>query len=90
MIQALLDGCDTAGVFAADDIPDLFRKGQTLFVYDFLILDDVDRDLMVDKAQDVQIHKIDRTLDLHDVFFAHFAALGIFDDGHTAVKLIEM
>ena len=90
MIQTLLDRGDTARVSATDDIPDLFWKCQALFVYNFLVLNDVDRDVVIDKAQNVQVHKVDRAFDFHNVFFAHLAALCIFDDGNTAVELIEM
>ncbi len=45
---------------------------------------------MVDKAQDIKIHEIDRAFDLHYIFFSHLAAFGIFDDRNAAVQCIKV
>ena len=90
MIQFLLDGCDTSRILAADHIPDLFWEFQLFLFNDLFILNDIYRDIVIDKSKDVQIHKVDRTLDLDDVFPAHLAALCVLYDSNTAVKLVQV
>lgn len=90
MIQTLFDGCDTSRIFAADDIADLLWQCELLLGDNLTVFDDIDCDIVIDESKDVKIHKIDRTLDLHDIFFAHFAALGIFNDGYTAVQFVKV
>ena len=90
MIQSLFDGCDAARIFAADHIFDLFRKLKQFLFYDLFILDDVDCDVVIDESQDIQIHKIDRAFDLHNIFASHLAAFRIFDDRHAAVQFVQM
>ena len=90
MIQSLLDGSDTSRVLAADHVLDLLGESELLLRYDLFIFNDVDRDVVIDESKDIQIHEIDRALNLHDVLLAHFAALGILDDGNAAVQFVEM
>ena len=90
MIQPLLDGSDAAGVFAFDHIGDLFWKLQLFFVNDLFVLDDIDGDIVVNKAKDIQIQLFDRTFNFDDIFSAHFVASGIFDDGNCTVQLVQL
>ena len=90
MVQSLLDGGNAAGIFAADDICEFLRQLQILLFHDFRIFDDIYRDVMVDKAQNVQIQGVDGALDLDDILFPEFVAAGIFDDSHAAVHLIQL
>ena len=60
LIESLLDRGDTARVFAGDDIHELFRKIQLLLCDDRSVLDDIDRDAVVDEAKHVQIQLVDR------------------------------
>ena len=90
MIQALLDGCDAARVFAFDHIADLPGQLQVFLFDDLFIFNNIDRDVVIDESENVQIHEIDRTLDLDDILFAHFIALCVFDDRNAAVQLIEV
>ena len=50
MGQSLLDGSDTSGVAAFDDVLDLFGKYQFLLLYDLTVFDDVDGDVVVDET----------------------------------------
>ena len=90
MVQTLFDGCDTSRILAADDVADLFWQCELLFGDDLTVFDDIDCDIMIDESKDIKIHKIDRALDLHDIFLAHFAALGIFNDGYAAVQFVKV
>ena len=73
----------------ADHIHDLSGKGEDLLIYNLAVLNDVDSDIVIDKAQDVEINGVDRTFYFDNVFAAHFIAAGIFNDGHTAVHLVQ-
>ena len=90
VVQSLLDRGDTARIFAADNIFDLFRKVKLPFFYNFLILDDIDGNVVVDKCQHIQIHKINGTLYFHNILFTHFIAFCILDNGYAAVQLIQI
>ena len=50
LFQFLLDGGDTAGILAFDDIDDPLRKLQFLFFNDFLVLNDIYGNIMIDKT----------------------------------------
>ena len=90
VIQALLDGCDAARVFAADHIADLFGQFQIFLFNDLLIFNNVDRDIVIDESEDVKIHEINGAFDLDDIFFAHLVALCVLDDRHTAVQFVKV
>lgn len=90
MIQALFDGCDAARVFAADHIADLFGQFQIFLLDNLFIFNNVDRNIVINESEDVEIHEINGAFDLDDVFFSHFVALCILDDRHTAVKFVEV
>ena len=85
VFQSLLNGCNASWVLAADDIRNLLRKLKTCFINNLRVLDDIDRDVMVDESQNVQINKINRTLNLHNVFFSHLIASGVLYNSHAAV-----
>ena len=55
MGQSLLDGSDASGVAAFDDVFDLFGKYQFLLLYDLTVFDDVDGDVVVDIAEDIEV-----------------------------------
>ena len=90
LVKLLLDGSDTARIPAGDDILDLLWKMQLLFLIDLVVLDDVDCDIVIDEAEDVEIQRFDRAFHLQDILLAHFAALCILDNRNCAVKLIEL
>lgn len=85
MLKPLLDRRDTSWILAADDVRDLLWQMKPRLIYDPGILDDIDRDIMVDESEHIQINKINRAFDLHDVFLAHLIASRVFDDGDAAV-----
>lgn len=86
----MLYGSDAPGIFAPDDISDLLWQVQAFLLNDLLVLDDIDGDIVINETENVQVHKINGALDLHDIFFAHLAALRIFDNGNAAVQLVQM
>ena len=68
------------GFYAADHIADLFWEFELFLLYDLFVFDNVNRDVVIDESEDIEIHEVDRAFDLDDIFFAHFIALRIFDD----------
>ena len=72
-----------------DDICDFFRHLDIFFLYDFSILDDVDRDTVIDVAEHINIYQIKAAVDLDDVLASHLAAARIFDNSHLAVQLVQ-
>ena len=89
MIQTLLDGSDAARILTFNNVCDLFRKFQFSFFNDLFIFNDVDGDVVIDKAEDIQIKVFNRTLYFDDIFDTHFVALCIFDDGNGTVQFIQ-
>ena len=87
MIQPLLNGSNTSGVFAFDHIGDLFWKIQLFFVNNLFVLDDIDSDIVVNKAKAIQIQLFDRTFNFDDILNTHFVAAGVFDNGNCTVKM---
>ena len=55
LVKLLLDGGDTARILAGYDIGYLAGQMQLALFYDFVILDDIDRDIVVDKAENIQM-----------------------------------
>ena len=74
MRKLLLDRGNAARVLAVDDIRDFFRHLDIFFLYDFSILDDVDRDTVIDVAEHINIYQIKAAVDLDDVLASHLAA----------------
>jgi hypothetical protein len=89
MGKLLLNGCDAPGVLALNHIGDLFRQFQSLFLHDLVILNNIDRDVVVNVAQNLQVDAVKRAFDLYDVLAAHFAASGVFYDGYLAFQLVQ-
>ena len=90
LVEFLLDGSNAARIPAGDDILDLLWKMQLLFLIDLVVLDDVDCDIVIDEAEDVEIQRFDRAFHLQDILLTHLAALRVFDDGNRAVELVEL
>ena len=44
---------------------------------------------MVDKTKNIQIQILDGAFNLDDIFFAHFLAAGILDNGNGTVQFIQ-
>ena len=68
LFQLLLNRGDTSRVFAADYVVDLFRKRQGLFLHNFIIFDDIDRDIVINKTKSIQIDLVDGAFNLDDIF----------------------
>ena len=62
---------------------------QLFLFHNLVIFDDIDGDMVVDVAENVQIEGIDGTFHLNNIFFPHFIAAGVFDDCHGAVQTVE-
>lgn len=90
LVKPLLNGCDASRVPALDHVPYLFGKSERFFGDDLAVLDDVHSDIVVDEAEDIQVHKIYGTFDLHDIFLPHFTAFCIFYDSDTAVQFVKV
>ena len=54
---------------------------------DLVIADDVDGDVVVDVAENIEVDGVERSLDLDDVFPAHLVPLRVLDDCDGAVQL---
>ena len=78
MRKLLLDRGNAPHALAVDDICDFFRHLDIFFLYDFSILDDVDRDTVIDVAEHINIYQIKAAVDLDDVLASHLAAARIF------------
>ena len=90
MGKLLLYGSYTAGIPALDDVLDLAGQDQFLFVHDLAVLDHIDRDIVVDEGQHIQIQGVDVTLYFQDIFLAHLIAAGVLDDRHGTVQLVQL
>ena len=53
LIQSLLDGSDTAGIFTSDHVYNLLRKTKVFFLNDLLILNNIYGDVMINKTENV-------------------------------------
>ena len=53
LVEFLLNGSDAAWVFAPDDILYLFWHVKLFFLYNLGILDDIDRDVVVNESEDI-------------------------------------
>lgn len=67
MIQSLLNRSNAAGIFAFDDVYDLLWKSQLFFLDDFFILNDINGDVVVNEAKDIQIQIFNRTFYLDNI-----------------------
>lgn len=82
--QLLLCRGDAAGVFALDDVCKLLGKGGMSLAYLFAVLDEVNCDFGIDKAENVEVY-VDKLVDFDNIFSAALSAGGIFDDGNFTV-----
>lgn len=83
-----LHGGDAAGVLALDDINYLKRKLGVILAYVHAVLDDIDREVVVDIAKHREIRN-DLGVYLDDILLAHSATLRVLDDSHGAVELVK-
>ena len=90
MIDLLLNGCNAAGILAVNNIDELARKRQLFLFYDAPVLDDINGDIVINIADDVELEVIDRAFYLDDVLAAHFAASRVFDDRDAAVHFVKL
>ena len=90
LIQSLLDGSNAARILAFDHVHNLLRQLQLFLCNDLFVLDDIDSDIVVNKAKDIQIQLFDRTFNFDDILNTHFVAAGVFDNGNCAVKLVQL
>ena len=62
LIQSLLDGSDTAGIFTSDHVYNLLRKTKVFFLNDLLILNNIYGDIVINETKDIQIQIFNRAL----------------------------
>ena len=90
LIQLLLNGGNAAGILTFDNIADFFRKGQCRLFYHFIVLYNIYCNIVIDKAQHIQINVINGALNFHNVLDSHLGAAGIFDNRHRTVQLVKV
>ena len=88
MVDFFLDGSDAARIFAVDHIDQLGRFLQLFLFYDHTVPDDIDGDVRVHVAQNIQI-QIDHAFDLDDVFVAMLVRASVANQGDTAIQLVQ-
>ena len=86
--QLLLNGGDAAGILAADDVGDALGQLELALFGALAVLDDVDGDAGVDKADDIPV-KVEHLVDLDDVLAAEFAARNVLEQRDGAVELVK-
>ena len=89
MGQLLLDGGDAAGIFAADDVGDFLRQAQRLFLRNLSVPNNIDSDFMFDKAQHIQIDRVQAPFYFNNILAPHFRAAGILDNRHLTVQMAQ-
>ena len=55
LVKLLLDRGNTTRIFTGDDILDTFWQMQDFFLDNLIVLDDIDSNVMVDKAENVKV-----------------------------------
>ena len=88
VIQSLFYRSNAARIFAADYVADFMRKMKTLLCNNFLVLDNIDCNIVINESKDIKIHKVNRTLDFHNVFFTHTITFGILNACNTAIQVV--
>ena len=63
---------------------------QSHLFHDLAFLNNIDRDIVVNIPQNIQIQHVDIALHLYDILFLHLVAAGIFYDGDRTVQLIQL
>lgn len=86
LVKPLFNRSDAPRVFAPDYILDFLWKGKHPFFHDFIIFNNIHRNVMVDKTKNIQIQGINRAFYFNDILFAHFAAFCIFNNCDAAVQ----
>ena len=87
--QTLLNRGDATRIVAMNNILNFDRKCKLTLLNDVSILDDINRDVMIDEAQDIEIDGTNGTFDLQDIFSAHLVGLNVHDDSNRVVLVIE-
>ena len=87
--QTLLNRGNATRIAAMNNILNFDRKCKLTLLNDVSILDDINRDVMIDEAQDIEIDGTNGTFDLQDIFSAHLVGLNVHDDSNRVVLVIE-
>lgn len=88
MVYLLLTGGDAAGVFALDDIDEVFGHFDIALLDEDAVLDYVDCGVGIDEADDVKVYG-NIGVDFDDILLAYFAAGGVLYNGDGAFKLAQ-
>ena len=90
LVKTLLDRSDAAGILAGDNIHDLLRKRELALFDDFAVLNDIDRNIVINKAEDIKVKIIDRAGDLDDILASHLVGRRVLYDRDGAIKLTKL
>lgn len=89
LVDAAFNRGDAARVFAGDDVAHGLRHGEFFLFDDFAVVDDIDSDVAIEKAQDVEVD-IQQAFYFDDIFFAHGVAFCIFDNGNATIEFVQL
>lgn len=90
MRKSLLNGSDTAGIFAVNNVFDFFGEYQFLLLNNFAVFYNIYSNIVIYEGQDIKVHHVNIAFHLQNIFFPHFIAACIFDDSHRAVQLVQL
>lgn len=89
MGKFLFDRGNATWIFTFQYILDLTGQSELTLLHDFGIFDHIDGDVVVNEAQNIQIESVDITFYFENIFFTHFATLGILDNRDCAIQLVQ-
>ena len=88
MRKLLLNGCDTARVFTADDTRNRLWEVGMNFLHPLSAADNIDGNVRINITQHVVV-QVNDLIDFQNIFFPILAAGGVFDDRHLTFQLIQ-
>ena len=88
VVEGRLAGGDAAGVFALDDIDEVFGHFDIALFDEDAVLDYVDCGVGIDEADDVKVYG-NIGVDFDNILLAYFAAGGVLYNGDGAFKLAQ-
>jgi len=90
LIEPLLDRSDTARILAGNNIHDLLRKSELALFDDFAVFYNIDRNIVVNKAENIKVKIIDRAGDFNNILSSHLVGRRVLYDRDGAIKLTKL
>ena len=90
LIEPLLYRSDKAWILAGNNIYDLLRKSELALFDDLTVLNNIDRNIVVNKAENIKVKIIDRAGDLDNILSPHLVGRRVLYDRDGAIKLTEL